>query len=68
MGLLVTLSQAIAAQLNEQLSEDTIEKLAGKEMDPEEFKKFVRQELAKESVTAQLEATAEPEPFTPEHD
>jgi TolB-like protein len=67
MAALVDLSKSIAKELNEKLSEDTIDKLAGKKMSEEDFKKYVRQQLAKDSLAyAQMKdrgeaPTAEPE-------
>jgi len=58
MQLLVALSTAIARRFNEKLSPETLNQLAAKRMSPAEFERFARQELAKESLRAQLRPTS----------
>jgi TolB-like protein len=58
MQLLLALSTAIARRFNEKLSQDTLNQLAAKRMTPAEFERFARQELAKESLRAQLRPTS----------
>src|SRR5262249_38630926 len=50
MQLLVALSTAIARRFNEKLSQETLDQLAAKKMSKEEFERFARQELAKDSL------------------
>jgi len=50
MQLLLSLSTAIARRFNEKLSQQTLDQLAGKRMSREEFERFARQELAKDSL------------------
>jgi TolB-like protein len=58
MQLLLALSTAIARRFNEKLSQDTLNQLAAKRMTPAEFERFARQELAKDSLRAQLRPTS----------
>ncbi len=58
MAVLVALDQAIAKKFNEKLSEATLGQLMGKKMSREDFEKYVRQELTKESLARSLKPTA----------
>lgn len=50
MLALVDLSKSIAEKLNEKLSKETIDQLIGKKMTQEEFEKYVKQQLTKDSL------------------
>src|SRR5262249_2475047 len=58
MQLLVALSTAIARRFNEKLSQETLDQLAAKKMSKEEFERFARQELAKDSLRTSLQPTS----------
>ena len=64
MAALVALSADIAKSFNQSLGKDTIEALAGNTMSATSFEKYVRQQLAKESLqrSAQLNLSESPPP------
>ena len=54
MAVLLGLSTEIAKRFNEKLSDKTLATLAGKKMSRDEFEKYVRQELSKETLARKM--------------